>query len=239
MLLDDELTALSYTKMLCEQIDGVEVVKAFNNPLMLLDAANNLDYNTCILDVQMPGMTGLDLAKSLKDKLIIFTTAYKEFAAEAFDLNAVDYIRKPLQKERFEKAIAKAQRALENKQKTPVQVLWATDQGKSLFNSDDILYIISSEIDSRDKLIFLRNGKKSILKNINFSQIVSALPASGFSRINKKAVINHSIVQGFSGDRLQTLADDQMTFTLSDSFRENFRLKFTHSTDPRRDPEKR
>ena len=115
LLLDDELPALSYIKLLCEELPDVEVVKAFNDPEKFLESISTLDFNVCILDIQMPKHSGLEVAQHLKDKLIIFTTAYKEFAAEAFDLNAVDYIRKPLQKDRFEKAILKAKEILKNK----------------------------------------------------------------------------------------------------------------------------
>lgn len=76
----------------------------------------------------MPGFSGLELAALLKGKLIIFTTAYKEFAAEAFDLNAVDYLRKPIQRERFEQAIAKALRLLDARAIQPPLVL-ASDRG--------------------------------------------------------------------------------------------------------------
>jgi len=103
LLLDDELPALSYLKLLCEELPDVEVVKVFNDGSKFLEAIKTLDFNVCILDIQMPQYTGLEIAQHLHNKHIIFTTAYKEFAAEAFDLNAIDYLRKPLQKERFKK----------------------------------------------------------------------------------------------------------------------------------------
>lgn len=99
VILDDELLAISYLKLLCEQIDNVEVVKAFNDPKIFLKEIGNIDCNLCILDIEMPGMTGLQVAELISDsKKIIFTTAYKEYAAEAFDLNVVDYVRKPIKK---------------------------------------------------------------------------------------------------------------------------------------------
>ena len=113
LLLDDELPGLTYLRMLCEQIPELEVVKAFNDPLKLLRASADLEFDLCITDIEMPGLSGLELAQLLKGKQVIFITAYKEFAAEAFDLDAVDYIRKPIQKERLEKAIFKAARLIE------------------------------------------------------------------------------------------------------------------------------
>lgn len=230
MLLDDELPALSYIKLLCEELPDVEVVKAFNDPEKFLESISTLDFNVCILDIQMPKHSGLEVAQHLKDKLIIFTTAYKEFAAEAFDLNAVDYIRKPLQKDRFEKAILKAKEILKNKvsaEKT--QALWNTDKGKMLINFNDILYIKASETDSRDKLVYLVNDKKTTFKNISFEQISFILPNTQFCRINKKEIISLKTVVHFTADEITTSISFKneipLKFQLSEVFKEDFRLK--------------
>lgn len=230
LLLDDELPALSYIKALCEQLPDVEVVKAFDDPTKFLEAIPRLDFNTCILDIQMPGLTGLEVAGHLKGKLIIFTTAYKEFAAEAFDLNAVDYIRKPLQKERFELAVSKAKQALKM-QASPekMQVLWNTDKGKTLIAFNDILYITSSETDSRDKILYLENGERTTIKNTGFGQILSSLPPKRFCRINKKDIIALKTVRHFTADEVKTtisLKNNQLlNLPLSEVYREEFRLK--------------
>lgn len=230
LLLDDELPALSYVKVLCEEITDVEVVKAFNDPVKFLEALPYLDFNTCILDIQMPGFTGLEIAQHLKDKLIIFTTAYKEFAAEAFDLNAVDYIRKPLQKERFEKAISKAKVILQT-QKSPekVQAIWNTDKGKTLLAFHDILYITASEMDSRDKFVYLENGLKTTIKNISFEQLLSLLPAKKFCRVNKKEIIALKAVVHFTSDEIKTNIQlkngSKINLPLSEVYRDEFKLK--------------
>lgn len=231
LLLDDELPALSYIKVLCEELPDVEVVKAFNDPEKFLESIPTLDFNVCILDIQMPGFTGLEVAQHLKDKLIIFTTAYKEFAAEAFDLNAIDYIRKPLQKERFEKAILKVKEALNrkvNNEKT--QVLLNTDKGKTLINFNDILYINASDTDSRDKIVYLENNQKSTLKNVSFDQILSIIPHKNFCRINKKEIIALKTVVHFTSEEIKTNIHlkngNPLTFSLSEVYREDFKQKF-------------
>lgn len=230
MLLDDELPALSYIKVMCEQISNVEVVKAFDDPRKFLEAIDHLDFNTCILDIQMPGISGLEVAKHLKNKHIIFTTAHKEFAAEAFDVNAIDYIRKPIQKERFEKAIAKALNSLNSQgEKEKKQGLWNTDKGKAVLNFSDILYITSSETDSRDKLVYLQSGSKTTIKNTGFEQILSVLPASKFCRVNKKDIIALKTVLHFTSDEIRTSIslkpDSKICLLLSDVYREEFKQK--------------
>lgn len=230
LLLDDELPALSYMKLLCEELPDVEVIKAFNDPEKFLQAIQYLDFNLCILDIQMPNYTGLEIAQHLKDKLIIFTTAYKEFAADAFDLNAVDYIRKPLQKERFEKAILKAKDLLKHKiSSEKTQALWNTDKGKTLINFNDILYIVASETDSRDKVVYLENGGKTTIKNTSFEQILSSLPTTKFCRVNKKEIISLKSVVHFTSDEIKTNIrlknGEYVTATLSDVFKEEFKKK--------------
>jgi DNA-binding LytR/AlgR family response regulator len=230
LLLDDELPALSYLKILCEEIPDVEVVKAFNDSAKFLEALPKLDFNLCILDIQMPDYTGLEVAQHLKDKMIIFTTAYKEFAAEAFDLNAVDYIRKPLLKERFEKAISKAKTILRNENNSKkTQALWNTDKGKTLLNFSDILYIKASETDSRDKLVYLLNDKKITIKNTSFEQILAILPAKQFCRVNKKEIIALKTVLHFTSDEIKTTIclknESSINLSLSDVFRDEFKLK--------------
>jgi DNA-binding LytR/AlgR family response regulator len=230
LLLDDELPALSYIKVLCEELPNVEVVKAFNDSGKFLEAIQHLDFNTCILDIQMPGSSGIEVAKQLSNKLIIFTTAYKDFAAEAFDLNAVDYIRKPLQKERFEQAINKAFSILENQHANlKTQALWNTDKGKTLLSFKEILYITSSDTDSRDKQVQLENGQKITIKNTGFENILSILPSKQFCRVNKKEIIALKRVIHFTSDEITTnilLKNHKpLTLVLRDVYREDFKSK--------------
>jgi len=111
VILDDELLAISYLKLLCEQIDNVEVVKAFNDPKIFLNEIDNIDCNLCILDIEMPGMTGLQVAEIISgSKKIIFTTAYDQFAAKAFRISAVDYLLKPIDAADLQEAVKKAEK---------------------------------------------------------------------------------------------------------------------------------
>ena len=112
ILLDDELPGLQYLRLICEQTPGLEVARAYQDPRKFLSEARDLDYDFAILDIHMPGLSGLEVVERLREKPVIFITGHKEYAAEAFDLDAVDYVRKPYTRERFAQAIRKMEERL-------------------------------------------------------------------------------------------------------------------------------
>ncbi|MCT2560894.1 LytR/AlgR family response regulator transcription factor [Chryseobacterium herbae] len=202
VILDDELLAISYLKLLCEQIENVEVVKAFNDPKIFLSEINNIDCNLCILDIEMPGMTGLQVAEIISgSKKIIFTTAYKEYAAEAFDLNVVDYVRKPIKKERLIQAFEKAKELVDVPHKKDL-IEWNTNIGRTVIFTEQIAYIKTSEIDSRDKDIILNDGTTIVLKNLSFKTLLEMLPSKDFAQVNKKEIIALSSIKVFSTNEI-------------------------------------
>jgi DNA-binding LytR/AlgR family response regulator len=226
LLLDDELPGLTYLKMLCEQIPELEVVKAFNRPDVFLAELVDLNFDLCILDIEMPQVNGIQLAELLKGKLIIFTTAHKEYAAEAFDLDAVDFVRKPIELERLQKAVRKANKQLNDTKHSKKFIHLNTDKGKSLIVFDQLCYIKSSGIDSRDKDVLLKDGSRICLKNISFEKLQTILPSNRFCRINKQEIIALDIVQHFSFDQITSsvLAEQNkpQTFYLSEVYRNAF-----------------
>jgi DNA-binding LytR/AlgR family response regulator len=228
LLLDDELPGLTYLKMLCEQIPDLEVVKAFNNPLVFIKEVSALDFDFCILDIEMPEMSGLQIANLLNGKPIIFATAYKDYAAEAFDLNAIDYIRKPITIDRLKQAVDKAKKhfgsSTEINQKTFIQL--NTNKGKAILFFDKIAYIKTSENDSRDKVTQLFDGEEFVLKNITFDKLIEFLPPSVFCRINKKEIISIKAVQVFSFDEITTNLMNKQGKYLKLSLNENYRNEF-------------
>jgi len=231
LLLDDELPGLTYLKMLCEQLPDLEVVKAFNDPNIFVKEVAKLEFDFCILDIEMPDMNGLQIANLLNGKPVIFATAYKDYAAEAFDLNAIDYIRKPIKIDRLKQAIDKARKHIgnstESNQKTYIQL--NTNKGKAILFFDKIAYIKTSENDSRDKVARLFDGEEFVLKNITFDKLTELLPSTDFCRINKKEILSIKAVQVFSFDEITTnLISDQgksIKISLSENYRNEFLQK--------------
>jgi DNA-binding LytR/AlgR family response regulator len=226
LLLDDELTGLSYLKLLCEQIPELEVVRAFNDPEIFLKEISGLEFDLCILDIEMPGTDGIELAAMLKSKPVIFTTAYKDYATDAFDLDAIDYVIKPVKPERLQQAVNKAIQRINSENRTAKHLHINTDKGIALIDIDRLVYVRTSEIDSRDKTALLINGTNLHLKNISFEKLISLLPSAGFCRVNKKELISMSVVMYFSNDQITTniysQSEKPLILTLGETYRTCF-----------------
>lgn len=229
LLLDDELPGLTFLKMLCEQIDELEVVKAFNSSETLLNEWKSLDFDLLITDIEMPGMNGLQVADAIKGKAIIFTTAYKNFAVDAFDRDAVDYVVKPVKPERLRQAVQKVAARMIKPEEPVKQIQLNTDKGKALINTAKIFCVVTSAIDSRDKMLLLNDGSKITVKNSSFEKLLEMLPDAEFCRINKKAIIALRHVQFYSHDEITAdiIYPDgkNFTFPLSEIYRNDFMKK--------------
>ena len=225
VLLDDELLALQYLKLLCEQINGVEVVKVYNNAEKFIQEKDELDFDVCVTDIEMPSINGLQIANLLSDKHIVFTTAYRDFAVEAFDLEAIDYITKPVQKDRLEKAFRKIEKLTKEIKQVSEYITLNSEKGKSIINTNDVFYITVSDVDSRDKIIHFKDETTLLVKNNSFEKLKEILPSKKFTRINKREIIAMNCVNYYSHDEIvsKILIDGKpKTFTIGINFRNEF-----------------
>lgn len=215
--------------MLCEQIPEVEIVKTFNNPEKLLAEIPNLDFDLLISDIEMPGMDGLHLAEMLNNKLVIFCTAYKEYAADAFNIDAVDYITKPVKLDRLQKAISKAFERFNKPTSGKKFIQLNTDKGKTLLYFNEIQYIKTAESDSRDKTVLLTDGSYLNLKNIKFDTLLKELPEADFCRINKKEIVAVKAIKFFNHNEIVLhhleKNDKSNALILSETYRSDFLKK--------------
>jgi two-component system response regulator LytT len=127
IIADDEPLAREELKFLLDQIGDVEVVAVAANGIEALDAIERLDPALAFLDIQMPGLDGLSVVRCLREQNIepphvIFSTAYDQFAVEAFRLEAMDYLLKPVERDRLEETITRARRLVADRITEPVSV---------------------------------------------------------------------------------------------------------------------
>ncbi|KAF2335690.1 LytR/AlgR family response regulator transcription factor [Flavobacterium daemonense] len=229
LLLDDELPGLTYLKMLCEQIPELEIVKTYNNPEKFLSDIPDLEFDLLISDIEMPGIDGLHLAEMLQNKLVIFCTAYKEYAADAFNIDAVDYITKPVKLERLQKAISKALERFVKPETGKKFLQLNTDKGKILLYFNQIQYIKTAISDSRDKTVLLTDGSFLNLKNIKFDTLLKELPEADFCRVNKKEIVAVKAIKFFNHNEivLHHLEENNKnaSLILSETYRSDFLKK--------------
>jgi DNA-binding LytR/AlgR family response regulator len=215
--------------MLCEQIPEVEIVKTFNNPEKLLAEIPDLEFDLLISDIEMPGIDGLHLAEMIQGKLVIFCTAYKDYAADAFNIDAVDYITKPVKLERLQKAISKAFERFNKPETGKKYIQLNTDKGKTLLYFDQIQYIKTALSDSRDKTVLLADGSFLNLKNVKFDTLLKELPETDFCRINKKEIVAVKAIKFFNHNEIVLhhleKNNKSSTLILSETYRSEFLKK--------------
>jgi len=213
--------------MLCEQLPELEVVKAFNCPENFISEFRDHEFDFCILDIGLPEINGLMIAELLKEKPVIFITAHKEYAVEAFEIDAIDYLLKPIKIDRLALAVNKVKRRagiiIEDKRYIQLN----TSNGKALLFFNQLGFLETSGIDSRDKIAHLKDGSTILLKNITFEKLEELLPSKHFCRINKKIIIAMDIVRVFTCDQITTTFRDNKdmvpyVFNLNESYRERF-----------------
>ena len=211
--------------MLCEQLPDLEVVKAFNSSEIFIQEIQNLTFDFCILDIEMPKINGIEVAKLLNNKPVIFTTAYKEYAVDAFEVNAFDYVLKPVKLERLQQAIAKV-KLINPTSPTPRTIQLNSEKGKAIIPIEKIRYIVTSETDSRDKTIWFEDHSSLKIKNISFEKLQEILPQNRFIKVNKKEIIALQSILSFSSEEIVTTLllsnGKNLRVALSETYKDEF-----------------
>ena len=191
--IDDEPLALKILSQYCDQIPSLRLLGTYTDPLEGLFYIRSLKPDLLFLDIRMPDISGINLVESLKeDVLIIFTTAYQEYAVKGFELNVVDYLLKPFDFERFLTACNKAEERFQMSLKKPVSEQVSPDEILSLkcnyqniqLPLSDILYI--KAFDNYVKVI---TAKETYMPVMTLKSMMSMLPKSRFIRIHKSFII--------------------------------------------------
>jgi DNA-binding LytR/AlgR family response regulator len=207
MIVDDEPLALDVLETFVERLDNLELVCRCSNAVEAYNCLQNEHIDLMFLDIQMPKLTGIDFLKSLPNPpRVIFTTAYRDYALDSYELNAVDYLLKPIAFDRFLKAVAKVTPA-EPKGITAIPAAAAQHEPdyKDAFiylKADkkmvkvmlaDILYI-----ESLKDYIRVKTETKEIISYQKISFLEEKLPTDKFLRIHRSFIISLDKVQAFS-----------------------------------------
>jgi DNA-binding LytR/AlgR family response regulator len=191
LIIDDNKIARTTTRQLAGKIADIHIVAECADAMEAYNLFNAHPVDLLLLDIEMPGMSGLELTKNLSGRrpAIIFITSKREYAVEAFDLNVVDYIVKPLTNSRFIQAIDKAREVLES------------DQEEVKLNHDEFIFIRDSNIVRNlklDKILYaeamgdyvkLYTSEKFYAIHTTLKSIEERLPASSFLRVHRSYIV--------------------------------------------------
>jgi DNA-binding LytR/AlgR family response regulator len=222
IIVDDEPLAREGMLLLLQGIPGLTINGCFNSAKKARDYLQDNTADLIFLDIEMPGTNGLDFAATVpKDTLVIFTTAYSQYALKSYEVDAIDYLVKPVIKERLEKAVSKAfayknllgRRGTTESMESDFMLIKAERRyHKILFK--DILYIEGL----KDYVVIYVEDNK-IITAMNLKTIHAHLDAARFARVSKSYVVNIGYIDSFDN---HTIYIKNAEVPIGDVFRKDF-----------------
>ncbi|MBK7639221.1 MAG: response regulator transcription factor [Bacteroidetes bacterium] len=206
--IDDEPLALELIEAYCSNLNDLQLVQSFTNTAKAKIYLQNNTVDLIFLDIQMPNISGIDFYNNLEEKpLVIFTTAYSNYALKGFELNAIDYLLKPFDFERFHKAVIKAKEyfAFSNKSKNEVRYIYVrADYALIKIDCNEILFLES--IDDYIKIHLL--GKKPIMTLGTLKSMEEKLPNELFTRVHRSYIVSINKIESVKGKNIQMNASE-------------------------------
>ncbi|MDO4320650.1 MAG: LytTR family DNA-binding domain-containing protein [Bacteroidales bacterium] len=206
IIIDDEPIARRGMKRLVENDSRLDLRGVFSNADEAADFLAGNPIDLVFLDIQMPGTTGIEFARQIPDRtLIIFTTAYSEYAADSYEVDAMDYLVKPIDTARFSKAVTKAadyiallrNQADEDEPARPASdyIIIKADRRYHRISHDDITYI-----EGLKDYVIIHLTDRRVVTRMTVKAMEEALPSDKFLRVNKSNIVNVKAVDSFDNN---------------------------------------
>lgn len=204
MIVDDEQLARDRLSRMIDGFDSHEVVGEASNGVEAVKVAANMQPEVVLMDIRMPGMDGLEAARHIVDAeeppAIIFCTAYEEHAVEAFDLQAVGYLLKPVRKDNLESSLGKAQRVnkaqlaalAEDQPPRRTHISARTRKGIELIPVDDVRYFQADQ-----KYVTVRHGEGEIIVDETLKELEEEF-GERFIRVHRNALVAARFIVGLN-----------------------------------------
>ncbi|WP_337966350.1 LytTR family DNA-binding domain-containing protein [uncultured Flavobacterium sp.] len=196
IIVDDEPLAREAIEMLIEQNKTLHLLGSFNSAASASEFMDDHNVELIFLDIQMPGINGIEFAKKIpKETLVIFSTAFSEFALDSYEVDAIDYLIKPIREERFQKSVAKAIAYSKLFKADPVENKIESIGDDYFFVKADrkIIKLFFSQIlyiEGLKDYVVLHTANQKIVTAMNIKTIHEKLPQKIFARVSKSYVIN-------------------------------------------------
>ncbi|MBB6499858.1 LytR/AlgR family response regulator transcription factor [Pedobacter cryoconitis] len=203
IIVDDEPLARAEMEALINEVSSIEILGSFSNALTALDFLKSNQVDLVFLDIEMPMVTGLDFAAQLPGAtLIIFTTAYAQYALKSYEFDAIDYLLKPVDKHRLDKAIKKAEAYQKLLSDSPER---NTIEGNTkeflLIKSDRRFHRIKFEdirfIEGLKDYVVIHLAGQKLITAMNLKTFHQKIPQDVFLRVSKSYVVNKNYIESF------------------------------------------
>ena len=206
MVIEDEPLAQNVLKKYIEEVPSLDLAEVCDNALEAAEIIRTKNIQLLFLDINLPKLSGINFLKTLpQPPLVIFTTAYPEFAVEGFELDAIDYLVKPFSFERFLKAINKTLNQINrkpgsNKEDTIADdfIFLKADKKVYKINLEDIVYA-----EATGDYVKVITGDGQYVANITLKKLLEQLPAKSFIRVHKSFVISAGKIKFFEGNYIK------------------------------------
>jgi len=208
LIVDDEPVARDVLKRHLAKIDSVEVVASCKNAVEAFSHINNQRIDLIFLDIKMPEISGLSFAKSINKNIkIIFTTAYREYAVDGFDLQAVDYLVKPISFERLLQSIQKFHNENVNLQVHQTEDIVVEKQDFIFVRSDRKMVKINFNeilfIESLSDYIKIHLEESTVVTRETISNIEAKLPQQKFMRVHRSFIVALATIDSFTSEHIE------------------------------------
>jgi two-component system LytT family response regulator len=209
--IDDELPALQLMQKYITEHPQLQLLQQFTDAVSASEYLKTAAIDLLFVDINMPDITGLDLVRSLSHPpMIIFTTAYKKFAIDGFELNAIDYLLKPISFERFSKAVQKAADYHQYKSKSAT----ATEEALMVFSEYQLVKINCSTIEyieSLDDYIRINlSNDKPVMTLMTLKAVLEKIPSTQFKRIHRSYIVNMEKIRSVANRKIKLLSGAEL-----------------------------
>ncbi|PWK18088.1 LytTR family two component transcriptional regulator [Arcicella aurantiaca] len=226
IVLEDEEPAQNLMRNYFNRLPELELVEVFDNALEASDFLEDNAIDLIFTDIEMPRLSGLDFIRMLSPKPhVIIITAYPNFALEGFELDAIDYLKKPVSFDRFKKSVEKVQRLYGNSfsEENPVSIaMYVKESGRMIkIEFADILYI-----EGLGDYIKIITKERSIVTLSTLTKIIETLPATNFIRVHKSFIINSDKIDSIDSANSLVIMNDKKEITLGRAFKTAFISRF-------------
>ncbi len=211
IIVDDEPLALDVLETYVQKLPELNLVARCSNAFEANEALKKHEVDLMFLDIQMPQLTGIDFLKALTDPpAVIFTTAYSNYALEGFEVNAVDYLLKPISLERFMKAANKAVEQIELRRRENAHQLEMNDADEFTFVKADkkfvkVKYNEVLYIEGLKDYVIIRTEKGRVITLQTMKSLEEKLPPRYFRRIHRSYIVNIDKVEAIMGNMVEVI----------------------------------